>query len=99
MRGSAKQIAWATEIQARVIRTLECCREKMQDDPKEVAMFDKLIAGVKSAEYAGDIIDLFADFELSGIDLQHDYRNLINQWRIAARDPDLTPAKKRILSR
>ena len=70
MRGTDKQIAWAEDIKAKVIDTMEQCRsffiscaEYDETNPAHVAVaekFAKNVQAIESEEYAGDIIEMFS---------------------------------------
>ena len=73
MKGTEKQIAWATDIRANVIASFEKFIEdiKVFDAPEEIktaniAGCKERIEALNNAEYAGDIIDLFKDIRFTG---------------------------------
>lgn len=73
MKGTNKQIAWATDIQANVIASLEQFILDIQsaDVPEEIKAANiagcrERIEALNDAEYAGDIIDLFKDIRFTG---------------------------------
>lgn len=73
MKGTDKQIAWATDIQANVIASFEKFVEDIKafDAPEEIkaaniAGCKERIEALNAAEYAGDIIDLFKDIRFTG---------------------------------
>lgn len=73
MKGTDKQITWATDIQANVIASFEKFIEdiKVFDAPEEIkaaniAGCKERIVALNDAEYAGDIIDLFKDIRFTG---------------------------------
>lgn len=88
MRGTEKQIQWATKIQANVIRTLEEAIDMMgkvnaPEDIRRKNIEDttEWLEAVKNAEYAGDIIDLFKDIPQTG-DLNNRFGSLMSARRI-----------------
>lgn len=73
LSGTEKQVTWATELRQKVVNALD----KSIPDFKRVAptkeafeqaesMVKKMIGNLKSADKAGDIIDLFKDVSFSG---------------------------------
>ena len=93
MRGTEKQIAWAQEIAARVIKTWEALREERKDSKNEYDFATVRIEAIKNAEYAGDIIDLFKDYKPNG-DMQHDVMSLAAIYSI---NPGDTAGQRAIL--
>lgn len=93
MRGTEKQIKWAEEIADRVIGTFERLRAERSEDANECAFLDNLIAAVKSADYAGDIIELFKDYKPNG-DMNHDAMTLGAIYRVTI---PATDGQKKIL--
>lgn len=96
MRGSEKQIRWANDIIARVCGVLNGACEQVKDNPNEVKMYDRLITSIKGADYAGDVIDMFADYTVTG-NLQRDFNSLIGIYRFYGKNG--TDAQKKILGR
>lgn len=73
MKGTDKQIAWATDIQSNVIASFEKFIEDIQtfDAPEEIKAANiagcrERIEALNAAEYAGDIIGLFKDIRFTG---------------------------------
>ena len=72
MKGTEKQIAWATEIQVKVVSAIHVMMDgakaqaaghpEMADKlSKAMAAYDELLRKVTSCERAGDMIDVFRD--------------------------------------
>lgn len=83
MKGTDKQIAWATDIQANFIASFEKFIEDIQsaDVSKEIkaaniAGCKERIEALNAAEYAGDIIDLFKDIRFTG-DVEKDFPKVV----------------------
>jgi hypothetical protein len=79
MKGTDKQIAWATEIRSNVIASFWKFIEDIKafDGPEEIKAVNiagcrERIAALNDAEYAGDIIDLFKDIRFTG-DVEKDF--------------------------
>lgn len=82
MKGSEKQIKWATEISDNIIHTMENVIATMKNDPqynpqnpahlKGVSDCEAVIKAVQECEYAGDIIDCFKDIRFKG-DVYNDF--------------------------
>lgn len=64
MKGTEKQIAWAEDIKARVIRALGDPINKTTAESKMIT--DTLAAALNEVEYAGQIITMFKDVRSSG---------------------------------
>lgn len=102
MKGTEKQIAWATDIQANVIASFEKFIEdiKVFDAPEEIkaaniAGCQERIEALTAAEYAGDIIDLFKDIRFTG-DSAKDLPKVVAVYRVTKAN---TPGEKEILRR
>lgn len=100
MRGTEKQIAWATEIQSNIVKTLENAIDLMgkvnaPEDirRKNIEDTSAWMDAIQNADYAGDIIDLFKDIRFSG-NLDSDFRALMAKRRIT---PSSCPAYKALL--
>lgn len=80
MKGTDKQVKWATEICANIIKTFETAAES-EPQVKNLAKpyIDRLSA---DDVYAGDIIELFKDVRFNG-DLQHDLPNVMAVYHVA----------------
>lgn len=89
MKGTEKQITWATEIRTNVINTLTAAMPILsQIAPSQEAaeMATKLlqtrIDALNAADvYAGDIIELFKDVRFNG-DIEHDFGNVEAVYRV-----------------
>ena len=68
MKGTEKQIKWATEIRNNVIDTLSKAKEEMQkrNNAAGASQTDERIAALESVEYAGDFIDVFGRIRFTG---------------------------------
>jgi hypothetical protein len=85
MRGSEKQLAWAEEVSANVINTLEKAIQAMKNDPQYdpqnithiqgVESCEMAIRAIQDCEYAGDIIECFGDIHFKN-DLWEDYGDI-----------------------
>lgn len=89
MRGSEKQIKWASEIRCTVISIFEESIKEIEKQEKDPALMEKNISGIKaridaleSAEYAGDIINLFRHINKTE-NLPQDFRRLISAYRVS----------------
>lgn len=79
MKGTEKQIKWATEIRSNVIKTFEsaiAAEPQLQDAIHPYV--DRLSA---DDVYAGDIIELFKEIRFNG-DLQHDLPAVMSVYRV-----------------
>jgi hypothetical protein len=91
MRGSEKQIKWASEISENIIRTMESVIATIKSDPQydpqnpvhigNIAGCEAIIKAVKSCEYAGDIIDCFKDIHFKG-DIYNDFGEIRAVYRV-----------------
>lgn len=102
MKGSAKQIAWAEEIRANVVSSFEKFIEDIKafDAPEEIKVANiagcrERIEALTSAEYAGDIIDLFKDIRFTG-NVEVDFPKVMAVYRVTKAN---TPGEKEILRR
>ncbi len=89
MKGTDRQIAWATEIRANVIKTLTAVMPlyvQSAPSPEAAEMATKLLQtriDVLNAPdvYAGDIIELFKDIRFNG-DIEHDFGHVNAVYRV-----------------
>jgi hypothetical protein len=100
MKGTDKQIAWATDIQANVIASFEKFIEdiKVFDAPEEIkaaniAGCKERIVALNDTEYAGDIIDLFKDIRFTG-DSEKDFPKVMAVYNTTCPNTD---GQKKIL--
>ena len=89
MRGSEKQVKWASEIRRTVISIFEESIEEIRKQEKDPILMEKNISGIKAridalenAEYAGDIISLFRQIKKTD-NLEKDFRKLISVYRVS----------------
>lgn len=94
MKGTDKQIAWATKIQANVISSFEqfILDIKAFDGPEEIKSVNiagckKRIEALNDAEYAGDIIDLFKDIRFTG-DNEKDFPKVMAVYKTTCPNTD-----------
>lgn len=87
MRGSEKQIQWATEISETVTSILRAASKEIEDKSTDEAIKQKnisdiavRIAAIESAEYAGDIINLFKDIKKTGNTMK-DFSKVLSVYR------------------
>lgn len=72
MRGSEKQIAWATEILSTIRQIENCMLETLQEQmdnekvKQNVRFIQAWVKRIEAAEYAGDVIELFRDVKYTG---------------------------------
>ena len=102
MKGTEKQIKWATEIQTHIIATLENAIDLMgkvnapeEIKAKNIADTTAWMDAIRSAEYAGDLIDLFGGIRFKG-DLNHDFACLMSARKLRVAS---TPARKHLLNK
>lgn len=101
MKGTEKQIKWATEIKENVIKTFEAfiveCKEKCPTEEIKAANIaaaqERIAALSVDSVYSGDIIHLFKDIRFTG-DLQDDLGDVLAVYRVAF---PYTDGQKRIL--
>jgi hypothetical protein len=84
MRGTEKQLSWATEIQQRVISIVETTIAEAKADPRNdpenpivqanIKSCEAIIDAVKSCESAGDMIDCFKSVR--------DFGDIISVYRV-----------------
>lgn len=80
MKGTEKQIKWATEIRANLIKTFEAA---ISAEPQLKDVIASYIERIDSDDiYAGDIIDLFSGIRFNG-DLQHDVPAIMAVYHVA----------------
>lgn len=69
MKGTEKQVAWASELQQKAITAFEWARLNPppdgQSDPARSYGIDLMVNRIQSAGYAGDVIDTFRDIDFS----------------------------------
>lgn len=85
MKGTEKQVKWATEIRINIIKTFEDAAEA-EPQIKTLAQpyIDRLSAG---DVYAGDIIDLFKGVKFNG-DFRHDLPDVMAVYHVAVANTD-----------
>jgi hypothetical protein len=101
MRGSEKQIKWASEISENIIHTMENVIAAIKADPqfdpqihtRNIAECETVIKAVKSCEYAGDIIDCFKDIHFKG-DVYEDFGEIRAVYRVTV---PTTEGQKKLL--
>lgn len=92
MKGSKKQIEWATEIQANVVNTYMAAINYLKSNmPQDGQNTERIRASINAyreaaeivmnAECAGDIIERFGDIHFTG-DLMEDFAEI--RWMIRA---------------
>lgn len=95
MKGSEKQIAWATEIRENIIHAFESSKSGIPAGHPVLAKIDGMIQRLNAAEYAGDIIDLFKDIQFNG-DPRHDVPWIMAMYKVC---PGMTDGQKAILGK
>ena len=102
MKGTDKQIIWATDIQANVIASFEQFILDIQSadvleeiKAANIAGCHERIVALNNAEYAGDIIDLFKDIRFTG-NVGVDFPKVMAVYRVTKAN---TPGEKEILRR
>ena len=70
MKGTEKQVKWAEDIKANLLRTYEAVIPMMPAADAE--MMGNVIEMLNAVESAGDIITAYGDVKFNG-DLQHDF--------------------------
>lgn len=100
MRGTEKQIAWAEEIRANVIKVLAQGAADIASWPGDEAVkaanveaLNARIAALEAAEYAGDIITIFKGTRFTGIQ-EKDFKAVIAEYRVSK---PLNAGQKKIL--
>lgn len=95
MKGSEKQVAWATDIQKRVVGILTDVINETKNDAryatsavaqKNVAMFEKLVAAAKACNSASAMINCYSDVK--------DLRGIVSAYKVHCCN---TPAEKALL--
>lgn len=95
MKGSEKQVAWATDIQKRVVGILADVINETKNDAcyatsavaqKNVAMFEKLVAAAKTCNSASAMINCYSDVK--------DLRGIVSAYKVHYCN---TPAEKALL--
>lgn len=94
MRGSEKQISWASEIVENLNKTFEATA-KMPAPDRVRKQLETMQAAINSADYAGDIINLFKDIHFNG-DVRHDLSCIMSVYKIAV---PMTDGEKKILAK
>ena len=85
MKGTEKQVKWAPEIRANVIKTFA---DAASAEPQLKAAISPYIERISSDDiYAGDIIDLFSGIRFKG-DLQHNVPEVMAVYRVATPSTD-----------
>ena len=92
MKGSVKQIAWATDILENINKAFEAA-EAFPASPAHRERLNAMRASINAAEYAGDIIHLFGHIHFNG-DVKHDLPYIVSQFKIVA---PTTEGEKKIL--
>lgn len=89
MRGSDKQIAWASEIISNIVSVLEIAAKDFSIFPGDDAIKAANIAALndradalRNAEYAGDVIQLFGAVRLTG-DQEEDFMRVLSVYRVS----------------
>lgn len=98
MKGSEKQITWATEIRNNIINTFKASMAEIPADEKGQAVRDKIngmIARLEAAENAGDIINLFKGVHF-GDNLRNSVADVMTIYKITSPS---TPGERAILGR
>ena len=100
MKGTDKQIIWATDIQANVIASFEKFIEAIKafDAPEEIKTANiagcrERIEAMNDAEYSGDISDPFKDIRFTG-DNEKDFPEVMAVYKTT---PPNTDGQKKIL--
>jgi hypothetical protein len=101
MRGSEKQIKWATEIRDNVIKTYTEAIPILEDLAPNPEAYEKvkqlLTARIELLKdeniHAGDIIDIFKDIRFNG-DNEHDLECVISRYRFYS---PITQGQRKIL--
>lgn len=88
MKGTEKQIAWATDIINKIVPVMEQTVVDIRNmagneeiKAANIAGFEQRIAALKDAEYAGDVISTFGDVRLSG-NQQQDISKILAVYRV-----------------
>lgn len=88
MKGTEKQIAWATDIINKIVPVMEQTVTDIRNmagneeiKAANIAGFEKRIAALKEAEYAGDVISVFGDVRMSG-NHQQDISKVLAAYRV-----------------
>ena len=92
MKGSEKQIAWATEILENINKAFDAS-EALPASPAHRERLNAMRASINAAEYAGDIIHLFGHIHFNG-DVKHDLPFIVSPFKIAVPS---TEGEKKIL--
>lgn len=80
MKGTEKQVKWATEIRSNLINTFESA---IDAEPQLQNVIQPYIDRLSMDDvYAGDIIDLFKGLKFNG-DLQHDLTDVMAVYRVS----------------
>ena len=92
MKGTEKQISWATKILDNINKTFELSKS-FPASPAVKERMAAMLTAINSADYAGDLIHLFGDIQFNG-DVKHDLPQIIAQFKVAA---PATEGEKKIL--
>lgn len=103
MKGTEKQIKWATEIQHNIIKTFEAVIAEISPYAESNQNVKANIDGIRlrmdlltdDNVYAGDIIDLFKDIRFSG-DCKEDFGSVSAVYRVRV---PMTATAKALLAR
>lgn len=98
MKGTEKQVAWATKIRENVVKTFSSMFNVLpaiapnQAAAKSAAeeLQSRIDRLTREDVYAGDIISLFKDIRFNG-DLQHDFNEVVAVYNVAV--PDTVTAR------
>lgn len=98
MKGTEKQIAWATDIINKIVPVMERAVVDIRNmtgneavKATNIAGFEQRIAALKEAEYAGDVISAFGNVRLSGNQKQ-DISKILAVYRVTL--PETNGVKK-----
>lgn len=87
MRGTEKQVAWATDIIGRVVPVLEQAAVDIQGmagnaeiKAANIARLEQWITALENAEYSGDVIAIFGSVRLSG-NQEQDFMKILSKYR------------------
>lgn len=92
MKGTDKQIAWATDILDNINKTFDAA-ESLPASPAIKDRMHAMRTSINAAEYAGDIIHLFGYIHFNG-DVKHDLPFIISPFKIVSPS---TEGEKKIL--
>lgn len=93
MKGTEKQVKWATEIRSNLVKTFESA---IAAEPQLHNVIKPYIDRLSADDVdAGDIIDLFKDIRFRG-DLQHDLTSVMSVYHVTVAN---TAGQRAILGR